>query len=147
MASQSFVAFLPIYKTLLVKLLLQELRYIICCFSASGQKNEEDIILYEFINQVVKKMWVYIREKDLQDPKNRKKIICDEKLKKLFNVNAIDMFQMNKALTKHIWPLEDGIYFNFHIVFVKTCHFVKVTIVPPFPCSVNDQSRRGFGIF
>ncbi|KAF3323992.1 upstream activation factor subunit spp27-like isoform X1 [Carex littledalei] len=58
--------------------------------------------------EVVKRLWVYIREKDLQDPKNRKKIICDEKLKKLFNVNAIDMFQMNKALTKHIWPLEDG---------------------------------------
>lgn len=73
-------------------------------------------------------MWGYIREKDLQDPKNRKKIICDEKLKKLFNVNAIDMFQMNKALTKHIWPLEDGICFYFHIVFVKTCHFVEVPL-------------------
>ncbi|KAJ4812501.1 SWIB/MDM2 domain containing protein [Rhynchospora pubera] len=58
--------------------------------------------------EVVKRIWAYIKENDLQDPKNRKKIICDEKLKKLFNVNAIDMFQMNKALTKHIWPLEDG---------------------------------------
>ncbi|KAJ1701651.1 hypothetical protein LUZ63_001430 [Rhynchospora breviuscula] len=58
--------------------------------------------------EVVKRIWAYIKENDLQDPKNRKKIICDEKLKKLFNVNAIDMFQMNKALTKHIWPLEEG---------------------------------------
>ncbi|KAJ8513573.1 hypothetical protein OPV22_004007 [Ensete ventricosum] len=60
--------------------------------------------------EVVKRLWAYIREKDLQDPNNRRKIICDEKLKPLFNVNVIDMFQMNKALSKHIWPLnsEDG---------------------------------------
>ncbi|KAG6529679.1 upstream activation factor subunit spp27-like isoform X1 [Zingiber officinale] len=55
--------------------------------------------------EVVKRLWTYIREKDLQDPKNRRKIICDERLHTLFNVNSIDMFQMNKALSKHIWPL------------------------------------------
>jgi SWIB/MDM2 domain len=75
------------------------------------------VISYQFIDQVVKRLWAYIRENDLQDPQNRKKIICDERLKKLFNVNAIDMFQMNKALTKHIWPLEDGMLF----VFVMIC--------------------------
>ncbi|XP_008792591.2 upstream activation factor subunit spp27 isoform X2 [Phoenix dactylifera] len=60
--------------------------------------------------EVVKKLWAYIRENSLQDPNNRKKIICDERLQNLFNVNTIDMFQMNKALSKHIWPLtsEDG---------------------------------------
>ncbi|XP_073107915.1 uncharacterized protein [Elaeis guineensis] len=60
--------------------------------------------------EVVKKLWAYIRENSLQDPNNRRKIICDERLQKLFNVNTIDMFQMNKALSKHIWPLtsEDG---------------------------------------
>ncbi|KAG1347931.1 upstream activation factor subunit spp27 [Cocos nucifera] len=55
--------------------------------------------------EVVKKLWAYIRENSLQDPNNRKKIICDERLQKLFNVNTIDMFQMNKVLSKHIWPL------------------------------------------
>ncbi|CAM0876397.1 unnamed protein product [Alopecurus aequalis] len=70
-------------------------------------------ILQEFVGaselartEVVKKLWAYIREKDLQDPSNRKKILCDETLKKIFNVDSIDMFQMNKALTKHIWPLD-----------------------------------------
>ncbi|KAG7631788.1 SWIB/MDM2 domain superfamily [Arabidopsis suecica] len=58
--------------------------------------------------QVVKKMWAYIREKDLQDPKDRRKIVCDELLHSLFRVKTINMFQMNKALTKHIWPLGDG---------------------------------------
>ncbi|KAM0860238.1 hypothetical protein ACQ4PT_046696 [Festuca glaucescens] len=55
--------------------------------------------------EVVKKIWAYIKEHNLQDPSNRRKILCDEALKKIFNVNSIDMFQMNKALTKHIWPL------------------------------------------
>lgn len=61
--------------------------------------------------QVVKKLWAYIRENNLQDPSNKRKILCDERLKKIFNVNSIDMFQMNKALTKHIWPLNsDGLF-------------------------------------
>uniref|UniRef100_A0A804P7T2 Upstream activation factor subunit spp27 n=1 Tax=Zea mays TaxID=4577 RepID=A0A804P7T2_MAIZE len=55
--------------------------------------------------EVVKKLWAYIRENNLQDQNNRRKILPDERLKKIFNVNSIDMFQMNKALTKHIWPL------------------------------------------
>ncbi|XP_010461790.1 PREDICTED: upstream activation factor subunit UAF30-like isoform X1 [Camelina sativa] len=58
--------------------------------------------------EVVKKIWAYIRDHDLQDPKNRRNILCDEALHSLFRVKAIDMFQMNKALAKHIWPLNDG---------------------------------------
>ncbi|KAK9064868.1 hypothetical protein SSX86_016250 [Deinandra increscens subsp. villosa] len=59
--------------------------------------------------EVVKQLWSYIREHDLQDPANRRNIRCDEPLHELFGVDTIDMFQMNKALTKHIWPLNsDG---------------------------------------
>ncbi|XWS39993.1 hypothetical protein CRYUN_Cryun18bG0102000 [Craigia yunnanensis] len=54
--------------------------------------------------EVVKKLWLYIRENNLQDP-NKRNIICDESLREIFRVNSINMFQMNKALTKHIWPL------------------------------------------
>ncbi|GLU13606.1 hypothetical protein SLE2022_302330 [Rubroshorea leprosula] len=56
--------------------------------------------------EVVKQIWAYIREKNLQDPANKKTIICDEPLRALFGVQSIDMFQMNKALSKHIWPLD-----------------------------------------
>ncbi|KAK7823389.1 upstream activation factor subunit spp27 [Quercus suber] len=61
--------------------------------------------------KVVKKLWAYIRENNLQDPKNRQNILCDESLRAIFRVDCINMFQMNKALTKHIWPLnvEDGV--------------------------------------
>ncbi|XP_020093078.1 uncharacterized protein LOC109713422 isoform X2 [Ananas comosus] len=34
--------------------------------------------------QALKLIWAYIKQHDLQDPKNKKIIICDEKLKNLF---------------------------------------------------------------
>lgn len=58
--------------------------------------------------EVVKRIWAYIRKHDLQDPSNRRKIICDANLNGIFNVKSIDMFQMNKALSKHIWPLDSS---------------------------------------
>lgn len=75
-------------------------------------------------DQVVKKMWAYIRENDLQDPKDRRKIVCDELLHSLFRVKTINMFQMNKALTKHIWPLRDGDgNFLSHIYCIHNFHW------------------------
>ncbi|XP_057762659.1 upstream activation factor subunit spp27-like [Arachis stenosperma] len=56
--------------------------------------------------EVVKQLWAYIRENNLQDANNRRNIICDEPLRAIFGVDSINMFQMNKALTKHIWPLD-----------------------------------------
>ncbi|XP_052725578.1 upstream activation factor subunit spp27 isoform X5 [Vigna angularis] len=56
--------------------------------------------------EVVKQIWAYIRERNLQDPNNRRNIICDDRMRALFNVNSINMFQMNKVLSKHIWPLD-----------------------------------------
>lgn len=58
--------------------------------------------------EVVKQIWIYIREKDLQDPSDRRNIICDDALRELFNVDSINMFQMNKTLAKHIWPLDSN---------------------------------------
>ncbi|KAL4588754.1 hypothetical protein LXL04_001649 [Taraxacum kok-saghyz] len=57
--------------------------------------------------EVVKKIWAYIKEKDLQNPTNKRKILCDETLHELFRVKSIDMFKMSKALSKHIWPIEE----------------------------------------
>ncbi|KZT01465.1 SWIB-domain-containing protein [Laetiporus sulphureus 93-53] len=52
--------------------------------------------------QVVKQLWVYIKEHDLQNPAYKKEIICDDKLKAIFNVDKIDMFKMNKVLGQHL---------------------------------------------
>lgn len=56
--------------------------------------------------EVVKRIWAYIREKNLQNPSNKRKIICDHTLRGIFQVDTVDMFKMNKLLSKHIWPIE-----------------------------------------
>lgn len=48
--------------------------------------------------QVVKQMWVYIKANDLQNPEDKREILCDENLKNLFHVDKINMFKMNQML-------------------------------------------------
>ncbi len=53
--------------------------------------------------EVVKKIWVYIKANKLQDPKNRRMINADEKLKVVFGGKAqVSMFDMAKHLAKHL---------------------------------------------
>ncbi|CAA6672356.1 unnamed protein product [Spirodela intermedia] len=56
--------------------------------------------------QIVKELWAYIRKNNLQDPNNKRKIICNDELRLVFETDCTDMFQMNKLLAKHILPLE-----------------------------------------
>ena len=48
--------------------------------------------------QVVKHLWVYIKGNELQNPGNRREILCDAGLRAVFGVDKIDMFKMNKVL-------------------------------------------------
>lgn len=53
--------------------------------------------------EVVKKLWVYIKERNLQDPANKRNINADEKLKKVFGgKGTVDMFEMTKLVSKHL---------------------------------------------
>lgn len=52
--------------------------------------------------QVVKKLWEYIRQHELQNPSNKKEIICDDALRAVFAVDKIDMFRMNKVLGQYV---------------------------------------------
>jgi DNA topoisomerase-1 len=52
--------------------------------------------------KVTKKLWDYIKSHQLQDPKNKRLIIPDAKLAKLFGSDApLDMFQLSGVLSKH----------------------------------------------
>ena len=54
-------------------------------------------------SEVVKKLWVYIKSNNLQDPNKKRNIIADEKLKKVFSGKAVvDMFEMTKLVSKHL---------------------------------------------
>ena len=53
--------------------------------------------------EVTKKLWAYIKKHDLQDPKAKRNIVADEKLKKVFGGKAVvDMFEMTKLVSKHL---------------------------------------------
>ena len=52
---------------------------------------------------VVKEIWVYIKKHDLQNPKNKRNILADEKLKKLFGGKGeVSMFEMTKLVSGHM---------------------------------------------
>jgi upstream activation factor subunit UAF30 len=54
-------------------------------------------------SQVVKKIWAYIKKNDLQNPKNKRNILADEKLLKVFGgKKEVTMFEMTKLLSAHL---------------------------------------------
>ncbi len=53
--------------------------------------------------ETVSKMWVYIKENNLQNPANKREILADAKLKPIFDGKAaVSMFEMNKHLARHL---------------------------------------------
>ena len=52
--------------------------------------------------EVVSKMWDYIKKNNLQNPQNKREILADDKLKKVFGADKASMFEMNKHLAGHL---------------------------------------------
>ncbi len=54
-------------------------------------------------SEVVKKLWVYIKKHDLQNPANKRNILADDKLKAVFGGKSeVTMFEMTKLVSKHL---------------------------------------------
>jgi chromatin remodeling complex protein RSC6 len=54
-------------------------------------------------SEVVKQIWVYIKKHDLQNPKNKRNILADDKLKKVFGGKSeVSMFEMTKLVSGHL---------------------------------------------
>ena len=51
---------------------------------------------------IVKAMWDYFKEHDLQNPKDKREIILDSKLRDVFNTDSFTMFSMNKYIKEHV---------------------------------------------
>ena len=52
--------------------------------------------------EVVRKVWNHIKKNNLQNPKNKREIIADDKLRTVFGKDRVTMFEMNKHLSKHL---------------------------------------------
>jgi upstream activation factor subunit UAF30 len=52
--------------------------------------------------QVVSKIWEYIRSHNLQNPENRREIMADDQLRRVFGKDKVTMFEMNKHLAAHL---------------------------------------------
>lgn len=54
-------------------------------------------------SEVVKKLWEYIKRLDLQNPKNKRNILADAKLKAVFSGKGeVTMFEMTKLVSAHM---------------------------------------------
>ena len=52
--------------------------------------------------EVTKKIWAHIKKHKLQNPKNKREILADDTLQPIFGSKKLDMFQMTKAINKHL---------------------------------------------
>lgn len=53
--------------------------------------------------EVVKKIWDHIKKNNLQNPENKRNIIADDKLKKVFGGKGeVSMFEMTKLVSAHL---------------------------------------------
>ena len=53
--------------------------------------------------ELTKKLWDYIKSNNLQDPKNKRVIRADDKLKPVFDGRSeVTMFEMTKLVNNHV---------------------------------------------
>jgi len=52
--------------------------------------------------QVMKKVWAYIKENDLQNPEDKRNIIADDNLEPIFGEEEVSMFEMTKLISSHL---------------------------------------------
>ena len=52
--------------------------------------------------EITKRIWDYIKKHNLQNPANKREIVADEKLERVFGVRIINMFEMTKIINKHL---------------------------------------------
>ena len=56
--------------------------------------------------EIIQRLWKHIRANNLQDPSDKRFILCDAAFKQIFKSGRVSMFKMNKELSRHIWKPE-----------------------------------------
>lgn len=57
--------------------------------------------------QTVKKIWDYVKARDLQDPNDKRQIRCDEPMRAVFKQDRVHMFTMNKILNQNLYAVDE----------------------------------------
>jgi chromatin remodeling complex protein RSC6 len=52
--------------------------------------------------EITSKLWAYIKKNNLQDPKAKRFINADDKLKEVFGKPRVDMFEMTRLVQGHL---------------------------------------------
>ncbi len=86
--------------------------------------------------ETVKQIWVYIREHNLQDPKDKRMIIGDEKFVAVFKKPRINCFAMNKVLSAHLYRMDDSVLSS------RRESIVETELLEPKKKKSNTFNRR-----
>lgn len=57
--------------------------------------------------QTVKKIWDYVKQRELQDPNDKRQIRCDEAMRAVFKQDRVHMFTMNKILNQNLYAQDE----------------------------------------
>jgi chromatin remodeling complex protein RSC6 len=52
--------------------------------------------------EVTKRLWDYIKAHKLQNPANKRNVLCDDKLKAVMGKDEVTMFEMTGLVGKHL---------------------------------------------
>lgn len=55
----------------------------------------------------MKRIWEYVRAHDLQDPKDKRMILCDDGMRAVFKQDKVHMFTMNKILNQNLYTMDE----------------------------------------
>jgi chromatin remodeling complex protein RSC6 len=54
--------------------------------------------------EVTKRIWDYIKARNLQNPANKRNILCDAPLRAVMGKDEVTMFEMTGLVGKHLGP-------------------------------------------
>ncbi|KAE8906145.1 hypothetical protein PF005_g10855 [Phytophthora fragariae] len=57
--------------------------------------------------EIVKALWAYIHEHNLQDPQDKRTILLDDRMRQVFQRDSFTMFSMNKYIKRHARKFDD----------------------------------------
>ena len=52
--------------------------------------------------EATKRIWDYIKQRNLQNPANKRNILCDDALKAVMGKDEVTMFEMTGLVSKHM---------------------------------------------